>query len=385
MSTEAYLRVNSRDTRIWKPYAYSFPFNAVQTTERGIVYGLYSTSNLNQNKYLQEIEAGELANLLSDYNSKIAALTNQEQLVVADIVSKRYLSSIEKLIHDEKMVTKSAQITAEDAEWDAKIAALSADQAALETMAVKVTSETEKTAARISELEAYIAIEGMNLSEVDIEIAEKAIQLAKVDIQKLDTSNAVLKIQIDTVQAAQELVDIDLKIARTKIDVAETTRSINKIGLLDSELTIEQAKTEIAEAELGVSASKVTLAEAKTDEVDAEIDYTRGTLTQQAATDYSGKVDLMDVKQSGREDALTMRRQEKDLELDNKVALSGLDITFANNDKTLQSSIDSAHVSVMDTKVANEWTKIQAAVEVQKTLAAAKITTTLTHAVKKKV
>lgn len=375
----------AREAMTWAPFVHSFPFDDAQTVERGIIYGLYSTSYLNQHKYLTEIESVDLANLLADYNSKIAALTTQERVTVADIVSKRYLSGIDQLIHDEKMVTKRTGIEADDDIWDAKIAALASDRAALETLAAKVISETEKTAARITEVQAYIEMESLHLSEVDIEIADKAIQSAKVDIQKLDTANAVLKIQIDTVQAAQELVDIDLRTARTKIDIAETDRAINKIGLLDSELTIERTRTQKAEAELGVAASRVTLATAKTGEVDAEIDYTRTILTQQATDSYNSKVVMMDVKQTGREDALTMRRKEKDLELDNRLKLVGLDVTFANAAKTLQTSLDTAHISVMDTKVADRHTEILAAIEVQKTLAAADIVTTLKHTVKKDV
>jgi len=384
MSTEAYARAKARENKIWTPFVHSFSFNATQTNERGIIYGLYSNSYLNQNKYLVEIEAADLANLLADYNSKIAELNTQEQAVVADIVSKRYLAGIDKLIHDEKLITKRAGIEADDDIWDAKTAALSTDQAALQPLAERVSSETEKTAARITELQAYIAIEGMNLSEVNIAIAEKAIQSSKVDIQKLDTANAVLRIQIATVQAAQELVDIDLKTARTKIDISEIDRSMNKIDLLGSELTIEQAKTDVAEAELGVSAARVTLAGAKTNEVEEEIDHVRTTLTQQVQTNYENKRDLMDVKQAGREDSIVMHRQEKDLDHENKLAASNLDVTFANADKTLQESLDTTKVSVMDAKASNVWLKVSAAIAAEEKLATANIKTTLTHTVEKK-
>jgi len=190
---------------------------------------------------------------LSDYSSKIAELSAQEQIVVADIVSKRYLAGIDKLIHDQKMATKQAEIDSDSAIMDARIDALDADRAALTTLAAKVASETTKTTARITELQAYIQQEGINLNLADIEVAEKAIASARLDNQKLDVANEILRIQIETVAAAQELVDIDLRISRAKVDIADTNRSIAKIGLLADDLTIEQARTTIEESGIPIS------------------------------------------------------------------------------------------------------------------------------------
>ena len=123
MSLDAYNRNTQRESLTWRPFAFSFPFNSNQTTDRIIIYGLYSNSYLNQQQYLVAVEAVELTNLLNDYNIKIAGLTTDQQVVVADIVSKRYLAGIDKLIHDQKMVTKQSEIDAENLIWDAKIAA----------------------------------------------------------------------------------------------------------------------------------------------------------------------------------------------------------------------------------------------------------------------
>ena len=385
MSSGTYDRATAREAKFWTPFAYSFPFTTDQVTERGIIYGLYSSSSVNQNKYLQEIEADDLANLLTDYNYKMAALSVQEQSVIADIVSKRYLAGIDKLIHDQKMATKLKGIEADDSLWDAKMAALASDEAALVTMAAKVASETEKTTARIAELEAYIEIEGMNLSQVEIEIVEKEIQSAKMDLQKLETANEILRIQINTVQKAQELIDIDVKIARTKIDLAETDRAINKIELLDSELAIEKGQTELAAAELAAADSRVTLAEAKQDEVEAEIAYVSTTLTQQEGASYRNKIESIDVEQAGKNSTLSMRRLDKNLDMENRLALSALEVTFTNGDKILQPQLDAASISVLNTSADNFWQKAQAAIQVAQTMAAAHITTELTHTVKKAV
>lgn len=383
MSTDAYLRATARESRIWTPFLQAFPCDSTQTEDRAVIFGLYANSHLNQNKYLVEIETEELANLLSQYNSRIAELTAGEQKVVAEIVSKRYLAGIDKLIHDAKMNTKQQEIEADEDIWDAKIAALSADEAALETLAAKVSSETTKTGARITELETYIEVEALNLSMADVEVAEKEIQSAKVDIQKMDVANQVLKIQIDTVRAAQELVGIDIKIARTKIDNAEVERTMNKIDLLASELSIEQAKTKIAQSELPIAAARATLAGAKTQEIQEEINHV-ATLESQSAETYANRIELMDAKQAGLSDKLDMQRDEKTFIFQNKIDIAQLDVDFANADSTLQESIDSKKADVMSNNASNAWLKAQAAISVQETLAKANIVNTLTHSIEKK-
>ncbi len=382
MSVEAYQRAVARENKVWSPFVYSFPFNDGQSADRITIYGLYSGSYLNQHDYLQEVETVDLINLLNDYNEKIAELTSQEQVIVADIVSKRYLASIDKLIHDQKMVTKAIEIQTEDDTWTVKIAALASDQAALDTLSTRVISETEKTSARIAELESYIGVEAYNLSEVDIQIAEKAIESAKVDIEKLDASNAILRIQIDTVNAAMQLIDVDLQSARTKVDIANIDRDIVKIGLRVNDLTIEQAQTKIEEAQLPIAEARVTLAEAKSLETNKELDYYENVLPNQATTDFNNKMGLQDVRQLVRENELKQHKEEKELELSNRLALENQDITFANEDSTEQSILDAQRTSVMSHRTTLAWDKINAAIAVEETLAAANITTQLTHTIK---
>jgi hypothetical protein len=192
----------------------------------------------------------------------------------------------------------------------------------------------------------------------------------------------VLKIQIDTVQNAQELIDIDAKIARVKVEIAETNRIMNKIDLLDSELTIEEARTSVAEAELPVAASRVTLAQAKTTEAQDEIDYIT-TLGTQAATNYQNKIDLIDTKQTGRVTSITMNRQEKDLQYDHKIDLADLELAFMQADATTQATLDASKISILTFKAGNEWSKAIAAVSAQQALAAANIGSRLTHTIMK--
>lgn len=383
MSDLAYGRLIVRENKLWTPFVYSFPFAVEQVTERGLIYGLYSGAYLNLHAYLAEIEAVELANLLADYNAKIADLTNQETMLVADIVSKRYLAGIDRLIHDQKMDTKSAGITADDEMWEAKIAALSADQAALSTMAAKVVVETEKTAAKITELEAYIEIEGIRLEEVDIEVAQKEIQSSKVSLEILNSANAVLRIQTDTVIAATRLVDIDIEISRTKASIAQTDSSIAKIDLLADDLIREQAQTTIMEGERDLASVRADLAVTKSSAIDSEIEFYETTLPTQSDTEKDTNLELMDQRDAFRRDALDQRGEEKELINDNRRTDSALGPTFAGEDATAQETIDSDRVSTLSNSVSERRLKTAAAIAVAETLAAANIVTNLTHTIKK--
>lgn len=384
MSTDVYLRANSREKKTWTPFIYSFPFNADQTTERIVIYGLYSNSSLNQNKYLIEIESADLLNMLTDYNSKIADLTMQEQVVVSEIVSKRYLAGIDKLIHDEKMITEGQKISAQDAEWMAKIAALAADRAALDTMAAKVTAETVKTTAKITELEAYIATEGYQLNAVDIEIAEKEIQSSKVTIEILNAANATLKIQADTVAMATELIDVDYKIARTKIEIAGIDREIAKIDLLDNDLQIEKAQTNKLELEKPIYTSRANLAVAKRDAVQGDIGYYDTTLQTREATLKTNKKDLIDLEHTVSDNELGRKEDLQDLERTNKLAISGLKVGYATTDDLAQVAIDTAHVLSIGGRCADVTVRVNAAIQAAKDLANASIASTLIHTIGKK-
>lgn len=382
MSTEAYARSDVRENRIWVPFTESFPFNTQQTDDRIIIYGLYSGSHINTNKYLYEIEAVSLAAMLTDYNMKMAELTQQEQLVVDEITSKRYLALLDKAMHDEKMLTKRLEIKSEDDMATAKLAALATDTAALGTMAAKVDAERLKTDARIKVLQAHIATEEIQLSEVDIHIAEKEIQSAKVDIQKLDAANAVLKIQVDIVSKAGELVEEDLKIARTRVSVAETERAIAKVDLLNNELLIEKAQTDIAETEEGLYYSRNELAIAKGVAIDSEIVY-QGVLLTQAGVEFNAKDGLLNLKHIVKDTALTLSYDKNKLENDNKVALSNLEVQEKAINAQTQKTIDNYRTSEMYGGIADVTTTVQAAIDAKKSLMTAEMATTLTHTIMK--
>ena len=381
--SEAIDRARIRENSIWSPFLHSYPFGIDQMIDRLTIFGLYSGSYINGHAYLNEIESSELFNIINDYNTKIAELTTQKQLLVAEIVSKRYLAGIDKIIHDQKMVTKSAKISAEDAEWTTKIAALAADQAALTTLVTRVASETLKANARISELTAYISTEGVNLSLVDLDIVEKGIMSAKKDIEKLDVSNAILRIQIETVNTASQLIDVDLQIARTKSDMAYIDANIAKIGLLDNDLEIAKVQTKIAEGETAIYSVRKDLALDKKMAIEDEIAYYDGTLMDREDDIYADKKALIDFKYGVKDDELRRSGELKDAERNNRVILSTLDVVFANNEQDTQKIIDDNKVDAMKAEEEDETRKVDAAIDAANIAAKANITSVLTHRIRK--
>jgi len=382
MSGSAYARAVARENRLWSPFTYSFPFDSRQTEHRVIIYGLYSRTHLNWHKYLEAIEDADTANLLNDYNAKIAELTAQEQLLVLDIITRRYLAGIDKLIHDEKMITAQTKINAEDAEWDAKFAALAADEAAIETLAGKVAVETTKTQAKITELEAYIKNESVNLDLMEVEVAEKEIQSAKVDIAKLDAANAVLRIQVDTLKVAMEMVEVDLQIARTTADIARTEQNAAQIDLLKGEITIAKAQTGINEKEVDVAASRVQIALKRIAEIEKEIDYYQrlGNLDD---AENAARLSKLNTELTARTSDLSDNEKDRILEYEMRTKESNLGPVFATSEATLQARLDGLLANELNSGYQDTIYDGYSRISVANIKAVAEIGTTLTHIIQR--
>jgi hypothetical protein len=382
MSINAYSRGFARETRVWVPFAYSFPFSAQQTTDRVVIYGLYSGAYINGQKYLNEVEGDTLINMLADFTIKCAALDQQKTLILAEVASKRYLATLDHIMHDEKMLTKGQELDAETDMAIAKLAALSADEAAMETLALKVETETQKTYARIAELQSQIAIEDIQMSEVEIQIAEKNIQSSKVDIEILNATNAVLKIQIETITKAAELIEVDLKMARLDTDIAEKELQIAKIDLLSNNLVIEQAQTIVAVAEEDTALAQIDLASAKGAEIEAETSFQQ-TLEAQEAESQNVRSALAALKSQVKATALTLQHARNQLDNTMKIDASTLEITNANTDAVTQRQIDAYTTGADFGRVQDISREIEAAIDSKQALMSVDLVTTLTHTIGK--
>ena len=382
MGTDAYQRAAAREAKFWGPFTYSLAFTASQTTDRVVIFGLYANAYNNQHGYLVEVEAAELLNLLNEYNVKMSNLTAQEQIATTEIVAKRYLAAIDRNIHDEKMITKTQEVLAENAEWDAKIDALEADRAAIETLATKVTAETDKTAARIAELQAYIETESYSLDAVDIESTEKEIQSARVDVQILDAANAVLKIQMDIVNAGLELIDTDLKIARTKVDLEGVKRDIARTSIVEKELDVAIANTAAAEAGKDVYASRVAIAEKHLEAAGKDVDLYESLVSHEEEIGPK-RVGELEAEQARRITGISDHENNAVFTQTVKKDAADFDLQTAENKGEAQETVDANKVSVMANQVVDNQTRNMAATTAAYTLSQADIATTLSHYIKK--
>lgn len=290
----AFDRSIARESKIWTPFIYSFPFEATQITDRATIFGLYSSAYLNRNKYLLEIETEDLANLLDDYNSKMADLTNQEAIVVQNIVSRRYIASIDTVIHDLNLATQSSQNDAKSNEWDAKfdalsvdeaelstlatkaadaiaehqarLAALDVDRAALNTLTSKVTSETLEYQARLSALSADEAMESTLSAQVNSRQQEHFAKLASLAADGAAVNTLASKVNSENLEYQARLAALSADQAVLETMAARVTSEIEKTNAKITEIEayiemesvhLDMADIEIAEKE--IQSSKVDL------------------------------------------------------------------------------------------------------------------------------
>jgi chromosome segregation ATPase len=367
MSDEAFARYNTREIGIWTPFIHSYPCEESQTVERAEIFGLYSHSYLNSYEYLNEMEKEDLANLLADYTSKMAGLTAQEQMVIADIAGKRYLSTLEKAIFDDKMLTKQAKNEYDAAMMDAKMAALAADRAALATMAEKLQTEILKTSAKVSELRAQLGIEEVNYAGVVVDIAEKQIQSARTDIKQLETSNQIQSIQTNIIKANAELEKADVEIAEKEVQSGKM--DLEKINVANDTLNVQNR---IVKAQTDLAKMDIELAEKQLDsaEMDLKILQAQNGVLQIQANIVKAGAELADIQvqiaRTKAQIASTEVDKSKQLTLPSELTLAQAQTTQERAETTLaaaritfaqaQTGLLNAEIGYVAQLIANEAT-----------------------------
>jgi len=393
----AYDNSQVRESIIWDPFSCSGFYNELQRVERQVIFGLYSNNFRNSNSYLLELSGIELANALNDYNTKMAGLTNEEIKVVNDIVAKRFVTiNIEQLVHDNKLVTQLQKINADADEWDAKIAALSTDRAALETLRAKVQGEIKKVTARIAELQAYIQVEVSQLALIDVDIAEKEHDLseknlqlvsktmdeAKMDLQILQVANEVAKIQINIIEAGLELIDIDMKVSRSNLEIAQTENNIVKAGLAKSELDVAIARTAVEQADLETYGAKVIIAGLETDLANEELQGVLAAQYDESALN-SAKLTIMDERQEGHLQSISNQAERSLFSIKEKDVSTALEDTVLDKTNSTQNVLDTNTNKIQDAHVFDAVTNRNGAIAAATIIATANIASTLTHTIKK--
>lgn len=380
MSDQTYDRAINRELGIWTPFTYSFLFTLDQVKDRAIIFGLYSSMYKNKYEFTRQIEAEELLILLTDYNYLIANISNQEQITLNEIISRRYIENVNKLIHDQKMITYQQKLDTESAKVDAKIAALAADQLAVENMALKVEMETKKITAKIQELEAYIQLEGYNLEQVNLDIAEAEVKSAKFDLAKLNAANDILKIQLDTILSAAKLVDVDVQIAKTNLEKAQTNARIESMELLKDQVVLEKNKTLLSENEVTASYNQIELISKANEDINAELAY-QSVLSNEASTENINKLALDLAQQEFTKYKLDQNRLSRLLQLELNESELNLDPSLLANERSTQEAIDEQSRLNNARKIFNKKMMKYTVLDIAEMLATANILTTLTHSI----
>jgi len=380
MTTQAFQRAQLREQKIWPSFLYTAAFNAEQTTERTQLYGLYSGAYLNMHNYLTEIEATSLENLLDDYNSKVAELDNQETILLSSIAAKRYLASIDVLMNDQKLATRELKRQAEEAEWDAKMAALETDRAALTTLETRLSTAEKQTEARIAELQTQIAIEGMNLSLAEIEATEKEIQLAEMDLKILRSAIEIAKIQMAVVQEGLELVEIELKKQRLKLDIAQVKNQIARTTTMEADLDGAEARVAASMAELAAMEAELAALEDRTAIIDVEIAH-QAALQEHITTMGGLKQEMIALETANKTRRLEDTVTKNEIANDNKLALSELAIVHAESDQRVQETETQEARSTMYTRLDAVQRIMDANIDAATTRQQTNIVTELTHAI----
>lgn len=382
MSTDAYLRVANRERIIWPQFLYGAVFIADRSVERTVVFGLYAGAYNNRNNYLLDFETFELQRLLDDYNTKMAGLSTDEQILVNQIATKRYLADLEKAMHDDKMTTLENKINKDDDEMDAKFDALDADRAELETLSARVTMETNVTEAKIHTLEAQIKEEEVNYAFADAEVHRKEIQVEETNLKTLQVMNDILRIQIAINATALELVEVDQRKAEIQLRTENAASDVRNTGILENDLAITTGHKSMEDNALESDTVELSTLDTKKSEVGAEISHADNTVDFENS-DAANKLDLLAARHDNQMKALDRRADANSVEISYRDQNGELLVYAANADKDVRLVTDEGHDQVTLAQNTAAYNNYLAAVEAATTLAKSKVVSTLTHSIGK--
>ena len=287
-------RAMTREAGLWTPSLHCF-IGAMDTDRRVVLIGLYANGFINGFAYLTELSTEKLQQFVDQYEANMLQLSLEEQKLTLDIAAKRYLDVLEQQIHDQKMITRRAEIDAQSEEYDAKMKALEADRTALLTMQEKTSQAAKKAEADIAILTAKIAEETINRNYVEVDILEKELSVKRTNLQIIEAGVKGLDIKLDIQNAAIQLTElksekhsvqqqIDLipgEIAEAKAEITNISANITKVAtdnaLLDADVAemedrIERTRLDAVNREVDTALLDVDIARAKLDSAMVDVD-----------------------------------------------------------------------------------------------------------------
>lgn len=371
-----YDRAMVREKAIWPSFLYGMPGAA---STKDIVFGLYATSYLLGHNYLKDIEAEELQRLVDAYDSNMSELDVDEQNLVLEIASKRYLETIKIQIEDNGLATKTQQLAADEQEYDVKLTALSVDQEALETKRAQIGLERDRAVLKNKDLESRIQLEELAQNYVAVEISQKELEAARAELRVLTTALKGLEIQTDIANVGLQITQAELSKSQIEADIAGIDARIAGENLSTKRLEVDQAGLDAMQYEIdNVTARKIQLIEAKGEAIEAdttnievlegkESEIRTAQTTEQNARKHSTLSGFNDRTSAGR------------IDMEQQGQSDALVIDMAENHNASQIVIETRQTELPEARISAASTAKNAAIDAAETLATADITTSLTH------
>jgi chromosome segregation ATPase len=230
-----------REDRLWSTFSHD-PFGG----NKIILFGLYANTYLHGYAYLTELSGERLIQIVADFDNKMDRLSAEEQQVVMDLATKRYIDTIDNQIHDQKMTTKRSDIDAKDQEFDAKFEALESDRLAILTQRERLAQKIEKARAEILVLEARIAEEEVSSTQVIVDISKAELGEARTRLQILEAGLRGMNLQYDIANAAVQRADLLMDKQKTQQDLDLIPAALKELEAAIKNLEADQTRTETA-------------------------------------------------------------------------------------------------------------------------------------------
>lgn len=237
-----------RASTIWKPFQ-CYGINNEQLNEVERFFGLFAHTYVNGYNYLNEISLEELQLIVDQYDSNIAVLENEYQILLVDIMAKRYIANVDAIIHADKMASKRYNIETEQNIWDSRENALEADREAINTLRLQLDIAINKANSRKTILEAQIQEEKISQEYVNIDIAKMQLENANKDLEILRVGIRAAEIQLQIVDASVDLANVKVQEANIAGDIARLKAETVRQELVENEAAVDLAQNGVIEYE----------------------------------------------------------------------------------------------------------------------------------------
>jgi hypothetical protein len=375
MGEAIYDRAVIREKAIWPSFLYGMP--GIESTKT-IIFGLYANTYLLGHNYLKDIEEEELQRIIDVYDSNMAELSMEEQSLVLEIASKKYVKAIEIQIKNNALITKGQQLNADRQEYQAKLLALEVDQNALETKQAQVTLAIDKAELKNKILVSKINLEGLAQQYVDVEITQKELEAGRAVLKLLYAERRGTEIQLDIANVSLQISEAEASKSGIDIDIANYKARTAITNLAFGRLSVATAEAKAVAKEVAIYGQREALVDA------------RGTVVSNETSDInslagleSGLEGVQKAEQTARHQAITQGYADSVTLSTGRTTIaaskSGSDIAIGAESMTSQIAIGTTRATIPPRRCSAAATTATAAIDAARTLATAKITTSLTH------